>query len=89
MGRAWTPGEPLYLESDRDAVFEWMEVEALKCPGCGMSRDETMNKEAQGHFVSKPMRCHACAERDRKQAEFTKQDHDPHGLFFTVERPED
>lgn len=89
MGRPWKPGEPLYLETDRDAVFEWMEAEALKCPGCGMSRDETMNKDAQGQFKSRALRCHACAERDRKQTDWSKDEHDPAGMLFTIERLED
>lgn len=89
MGRSWSPGEPLYLESDRDAVFEWMEAEALKCPGCGLPRDETMKKEAQGTFKARVLKCHACVERDHAQDNYTKKTHDPAGLMFSVERRED
>lgn len=90
MGRSWPqPGQALFLDEDRDAVFEWLEEEALKCPGCGMPRDETMRKEAHDDFHSKALRCHACATRDRAQHQFTKQEHDPAGLVFSIERRDD
>jgi hypothetical protein len=62
-----------------------MEAEALKCPGCGLSRNDTMRKEAQGTYKSRALRCHACAERDRAQEEFTRQEHVSHGLMFSIE----
>lgn len=85
MGRPWPQsGEPLFTEEDTDAVLEWQREQNLKCPGCGLPRDETMQKEHQGHYKASSLRCHACAERDRAAKEFHSQEHDDAGLFFTV-----
>lgn len=86
MGRAWPkPGEPLFTEEDTLAVLEWQREQSLLCPGCGLPRDETMAKERQFDFYdARAVRCHACAARDRKARQFTKQDHDDAGLYFVA-----
>lgn len=47
-----------------------MREKALECSGCGLPRDETMAKENQFVYVSEPIRCHACAARDREAQRF-------------------
>jgi hypothetical protein len=50
-----------------------------------MPRDETMDPEAEGHFRSRALRCHACATRDRAARKFEGQKGDTSGLYHTVE----
>ena len=73
------------MSDDTDAVLEMLEEEAMLCPGCGLPRDQTMDKEAQDAYESHALRCHSCAARERKAATFTKG---TEGLMFTVERIE-
>lgn len=81
-------GEPLYLADDTEAVLEWQREQALLCPGCGLPRDETMNKEAQDAYKSHALRCHACAARSRAAEKFAAQKGSDGGLYFTTERLE-
>ena len=62
-----------------------MREKALACTGCGLPRDETMAKEAQFAYVSEPIRCHACAARDRAAHDFTRGEHDDAGILYTIE----
>lgn len=68
-----------------EAVLVYERERKLACPGCGLPRDKTMSKEAQDHFISRPLRCHACAARERAAKRFTAGPHDPAGLFHTIE----
>lgn len=87
LGRVAAEGEPLWLHEDAEAVFEYLREKALTCPGCGLPRDETMSPDAERHYRSRAMRCHACAAREREHKRFTEGPHaDAGGLFFTVER---
>lgn len=92
MGRPWPEaGEPLFTPEDREAALEWMYEQSLKCPGCGNPRDESMDREAQsGVYEAHVLRCHACAERERKAKEFTHGgNYDPAGLFYTIRKARD
>jgi hypothetical protein len=84
-----TEKDPLWLESDTEALLEWQREQALLCPGCGHPRDESMSKEAMDAYESKAMRCHACAARDRAHKKFTSQPHDDAGLYYTIGRRSD
>lgn len=87
MGRPWPqPGEPLWLEDDTEAVLEWMREKALECVGCGLPRDETMDRDNDGAYISEPIKCHACAARDRAADAFTKQEHESYGLMFSIRK---
>lgn len=44
-----------------------------------------MSKEAQFLYVSEPIRCHACAARDRAAKDFQKGESDDAGIVFTIE----
>lgn len=76
------PGEPLWLTQDAEDVLEYFREQALRCPGCGLPRDETMDPEAENHYRTRALRCHACAARDRTEKRFTERG----GLFIGVER---
>ena len=62
-----------------------MREKDLTCSGCGLPRDETMRTEAQFLYSSEPIRCHACAARDRAAHDFTRGEHDDAGILFTIE----
>ena len=86
LGRVVRDGESSWLREDTEAVLEYLREKALICSGCGLPRDETMRPDAEDHFSSRALRCHACAARDREAKRFTSQKHDAGGLYFTVER---
>lgn len=92
MGRVQKPGEPYFLEEDTEAVFEHFEEQALKCPGCGLPRDETFATDPEHalvlerSFESSAVRCYACAARDKAQSDYTKGEYNSNGLMFTVRR---
>jgi hypothetical protein len=91
LGRIVADGEPLWLPEDAQAVLDYFREESLTCPGCGLPRDETMTPEAEDHYRSRAMRCHACAARERATSKFDDRPHESAGLYFTVEKrpPED
>jgi hypothetical protein len=80
------PGDPLWLPEDTRDLLDYFQEQALVCPGCGLPRDETMDPEAEMHYRSRAMRCHACAARDREARRFTSSPHEEGGLYFAVER---
>jgi hypothetical protein len=85
LGRVVGEGEPLWTRDDAQAVLEYLREKALLCPGCGLPRDETMDPEAEGHFTSRALRCHACAARERAAKKFAMQN-DGGSLYYTVEK---
>lgn len=78
------PGEPEWLQEDAQAVLDLMLEEQMLCPGCGLPRDETMDKEADGRYRARAQRCHACAARENKARQYTPRESG--GLFIGVER---
>lgn len=80
------PAEPLYLADDAEAVLDLLRERALLCPGCGLPRDETMDREAEQRYRSRAVQCHACAARDRAMKKFTSGPHDSGGLYWLTER---
>jgi hypothetical protein len=62
-----------------------------KCPGCGQPWAETSDRDAEDTYEATPVRCWACAERDRASKAFAApQDGmaaaSMSGLYFTVRR---
>lgn len=86
LGRVVKPGEREWLQEDAEAVFAWIREQHLRCPGCGLPRDETMQHEGEVQYRSRAFQCQACAARDRESKRFTGGPHDDTGLYFTVER---
>jgi len=70
--------------------LEWQAWKATLCSGCGLPRHETMTPAAEFLFAAEPVRCHACAARERKAKVVHGDEHaDTAGLYFVVEREGD
>ena len=65
-GRVVRPGEPLWTQEDTDLALALAELEDGRCPGCHHPRAESMDPEHEFDWVAEPIRCHACASRDRR-----------------------
>lgn len=83
------PGEPLWLDDDRDAAVALLEEEANTCEGCGHPKTQSMHPSSEGRYVAEVMRCHACAARTRKVNAYTSAGGDAAGLMVVVSRKED
>ena len=42
-----------------------------------------MDREAEGHYLSRALRCHACAAKERQAKKF--ENAESRSLYFTVE----
>ena len=65
LGRIVAPGEPLWAQADTDLALALADLEAEQCPGCHHPRAETMDPANEFSYEAEPVRCHACAARDR------------------------
>lgn len=63
-GRIVAPGEPAWLQVDTDLALALTDLEAERCD-CGHSRLESMDPANEFAYRAEPIRCHACAARDR------------------------
>lgn len=79
-----TTTEPWFLEDDTEAVLEYMRERAATCSGCGLPRDETTAKPSQFRYDAEPIRCHACAARERAHDSFLAEGGQPEGLLWAV-----
>lgn len=61
MGRAVAPGEPLWLEEDRQWALALWEVEADACPDCRKPWGEVTDPAHEGRYATELVTCHACA----------------------------
>jgi len=86
MVRSVTTFDPEWTDEDIDAALAWADDEALRCPGCGLHRDETMQPGGEHLFDAEPVVCHGCAERDRRRGDFQKKKGDTAGVFWRVFR---
>lgn len=86
LGRVVAPGQPEWLPEDRDKVIAYELEQDSLCPGgCGRPARESMARENQLKYRAEPIRCHACAERDRtKQAYDKREGSDDSGLFIRL-----
>jgi predicted RNA-binding Zn-ribbon protein involved in translation (DUF1610 family) len=85
MGRVVASGEQLWQPEDTLAVLAYLREEDLECPGCGLPREETMDRESDGRYRGHPIRCHACAARERTRDRFSARPSDGAGLFVAIE----
>lgn len=86
MVRSVTTFDPEWTDEDIDAALAWADDEALRCPGCGMHRDESMAQGADQAYDAEPMVCHGCAAKDRGRADAAKKKLDTAGVFWRVFR---
>lgn len=84
-GRAVRDGEPLWTAEDTELAVALTAIETATC-ACGHDRRESMRSENEYAYVAKALRCHACAARDRKAAEFQDAGGSLAGLAITVEK---
>jgi hypothetical protein len=64
-GRPVAPGEPEWTQRDTDLAVGLVELERAACDGCGVPRAESMDPQREFEWVAEPIRCHACATRER------------------------
>ena len=64
----------MWTQDDADLAIALLEVEADECPGCGVPRAESMAPESEFRYTVEPVRCHACAAREREATRLAKDD---------------
>lgn len=75
----------MWLDEDTQAALEWQEWDDARCSGCGHPRYEAWSPEMESAYEAVPMRCHACAERERAGKRLRKIDPDgTEGLYVHV-----
>lgn len=86
-GRPWpAPGEPLWLDADRDEALALHLEEQARCPGgCGELLAISTSPQADGEYAADEIRCHACAARARAAS----SPDDPQGLLTVIVRRPD
>lgn len=84
MGRAVSPGEPLWLDEDRAWALALAEVERDSCPDCGQPWSESSAPENEFSYEATPLVCHACATGARKAHAHQKNNRDTSGLHVAI-----
>lgn len=80
-------GEPEWLPEDIEAALEWQDYQSSLCSGCGNPKAECFDPKNEDDYEAEPLRCHACATRDRKAKLVGSDEHaDASGLYFAVTR---
>jgi hypothetical protein len=87
MGRAVQPGEPLWLDEDRDWALALAEVEAGACPDCGQDWEQASDPANESRWGAQLARCHACAAAARAVTSHEKDGGDMRGLHVHIIRP--
>lgn len=88
LGAPWpAPGEPMWTPDDRAWAIALLDLEADTC-ACGHRRSETTQPEAEGTFQATPVRCHACAAKERTARKFLEGSNEAasDGLHFHVQK---
>ncbi|NYV73180.1 hypothetical protein [Streptomyces sp. UH6] len=80
------PGEPLWLDEDRDWALALLHVEADQCPDCGSPWGEATAQENEYAYASDLTQCHACAESARAVRAFQEAGGDTAGLHVHTHR---
>lgn len=67
--------------------MEWQAWRDNQCSGCGQPRDESFAKEHSFSYEVEPLRCHACAARERR-AHVDNENRSPgnetYGTYYAV-----
>lgn len=50
-----------------NAALEWIDYQALICPGCGHLKTDTMDPGQARTFEATPLTCYGCAARDAEK----------------------
>ncbi len=62
------------------------QIEADECPGCGWPREVSMDPANEFAFAAEPVRCHACATRERAAKQDAGDGWDDSGISWTTSR---
>lgn len=81
-----TTFDPDFTEADIEAALAWEDDKAAKCGGCGHYVDESMEPGADREYEAEPLVCHACAERDRAQEVWRKENGEQAGLKWRIKK---
>ena len=91
--RAVTTHDAEFTDDDTDAVLERAQERARACAGCGQPRDEVWPEgpddalEKEREWAAAPMKCVACAERDRTKRKYEASERpDRDGIHFVLQR---
>jgi hypothetical protein len=86
LGRLVQPGEPLWLDDDRDWALALTEYENDICDGCGQPRSQTTAPEAEYAYRAVAIRCHGCKTAAGATEPFTSPGATTAGLLIAVTR---
>lgn len=87
LGRVVEAGEPLWLPEDRQAVLEWQAYQKSLCVGCKRPRAESFDVAMDDRYDVHALQCHACAARDRRAWNRSREREDGtplFGLYYAV-----
>jgi hypothetical protein len=82
-GRVVSGGQPQWTAEDTALAVGLTAIEARACT-CGHDRADTTKPEAEDLYQAQPIRCHACATRDRAAQKFADDGGSPAGLLWAV-----
>lgn len=79
-------GEPLFTPDDVEGALALQWLEDGQCPGgCGQRLAESMLPTAEGAYSARKFVCHACAERQKTEADLRDSPSEP-GIHIVIER---
>jgi hypothetical protein len=87
LGRPWPqPGEPLWLDEDREWALALHYVEQDVCPDCRQPWQEATDPKNEGAWTAHLVRCHACHAAARTVGQFETNGGDMRGLHVNLSR---
>ncbi len=82
-GRVVGPGEPVWLDEDRDEAVALLAEEAATCE-CGEPREQSMAPESDGAYAAEVLICHACAALSRVARKFSEDNPKQGGVMARI-----
>ncbi len=80
------PGEPMWLEEDRQWAMALMDVEADTCKDCGQPWGEATAQENEFTYKADLIRCHACTTATKAVSQYQNQGGDGRGLHVSIKK---
>jgi hypothetical protein len=65
LGRVVAPGDPTWLDTDRELALAWQHNKRETCPGCGTRPDEWA--EDEDAYLSDHVQCQGCLRLAEEQ----------------------
>ena len=89
-GRTVKPGEPLWLEDDREVADAVLLLDAETCPRCGTRDDEWQDEKGEPYvpeYKATERKCWGCVAIESKQAEVeSRQPPQRRGIYVRLRR---